>query len=672
VRNDIIANSPDYRPDIDGLRAICVVAVILFHAGVPGFSGGFVGVDVFLVISGYLITRLLLTPSEQSPASRIAEFYLRRARRILPALLLLLIVSTVVAATLFLPSDFRHYGRSLSLAAAMLGNVGAWLGGGYFDLAGPFAPLQHLWSIGLEEQFYLVYPITLLLVMRYLKPHRRSVFTLLLCLSLAACIWASYHHPVAGYFMLPTRAWQLLLGALTALIPAPTKGYRTVNEALALLGVAVILTAVFAYRPSTSYPGWLAIAPSIGASILIGSGIQRPTMIARALSIRPLVFTGLISYSLYLWHAPILAFFVYYNISDPTIPELVVLLAAMYLIAAAVWALLETPIRSKVYLRSNPRFLVTMASATIVLVVVGRWCQVSDGFPDRFPREAIRFAAVADQGPVVDPKCIDAPVARIEAGDLCSYGPSDESALKVVVWGDSHAFQLLPAYESLARSRRVHIYFGIVGACRPVLLPYDGADTDYWSVRCAEFNAAMLKGIRRLNPDLVILNAYWLDRDINVSSDWNRPTSSTDSRFLPALEQTVEQINPRERSICAILTVPTYRYPVPYALAMAYRRKIDNTALTVTRAEALEQYGAVENELRLLGQRHMLRIADPKDLLCGSGSCRFQGQNGEPLYRDRHHLSIAGAQLASSVVNTCLADVPLRDSRRRSAATPVQ
>jgi len=645
-----------YRPDIDGLRAISVLLVILFHAEVPGFTGGYVGVDVFFVISGYLITLLLIAPSDQTLARRLTNFYLRRGRRILPALLVLLIVSTVAAAVLFLPSDLRRFGRSLGFAAGLMGNVGTWYEGDYFYLGDNFAPLQHLWSIGVEEQFYLVYPVLLLLVSRFLPARSRWIMAGLAISSLSLCIWISYYSPVANYYMPPTRAWQLFLGALVALGAVREIKNRIVNDLLAVVSLGAILLVAHFYERSTRYPGVYAIVPSVAATALIAAGVRRSTYVGRLLSMRPFVFTGLISYSLYLWHFPTLSFFTYYNIDPPSVVELVGLLIMTYVIAVASWAAVEKPVREGIFLRSNRSLGFAASITTVVLGLSGCVFWLSLGLPERFEAEIQRLTAGTDRFHFAEPKCLAIPVEKIAEGDLCSYGPTGKGLKKAVVWGDSHALALLPAYEALAHAHRIRLYFGIVGACRPLMVAAGREESDYWSVRCANFNSAMARAIRRLDPDLIILNAYWLNPETGSRADSVEVVPGK-SRFAWGLEETLRQVGSRNRSVCAVLTVPSYKHPVPYALAMAYRRHVDAESLVLSRTEALEQYRDAERELRLAEQRGLLRIADPKDVLCRTDKCVLRSADGSPLYRDRTHLSLAGARFVSSVLSTCLQDI---------------
>ena len=297
----------DYRPDIDGLRAVAVVPVVLYHAGVPALTGGFVGVDVFFVISGYLITGIVAAGIAAGSFS-IVEFYERRARRILPALFVVLAASVAAGWWLLLPEPLERFAKSL-LAATLFGSNFWFLDSArdYFAPGSDFAPLLHTWSLAVEEQFYLFFPPLLWAVARWRRGREvRLVAWLSLASFLGAVVVVAVDPPLA-FYLAPLRIWELGLGALLALRPVPRLAARWQREGLGALGLAGIAVAVFGYDDLTPFPGFAALAPCLGALAIIAVG-SGGSVVNRALAIRPVVFVGLISYSLYLWHWPILAF----------------------------------------------------------------------------------------------------------------------------------------------------------------------------------------------------------------------------------------------------------------------------------------------------------------------------------------------------------------------------
>src|SRR5271170_3095038 len=312
MTNPSPVNRPRYRPEIDGLRALAILPVLLFHYRVSPFRGGFVGVDVFFVISGYLITQLIEAERREGRFS-IARFYERRVRRIFPALFVMLTAATIAAAFILFPVDLVRYANSLLATAGFAANFEFWREAGYFDVAAAEKPLLHLWSIAVEEQFYLVFPALLLLF----QSRRVAITLAIFVLSFAFAVWGVIHAPSAAFYLLPGRAWELMLGALLALHAVPFIERRWIREALAVTGIALIAIAVFGYSKDTPFPGAAALLPCLGAALVIYSSVPGITSASAVLSLPPLVFVGRISYSLYLWHWPLYVFARYFSFRDP-------------------------------------------------------------------------------------------------------------------------------------------------------------------------------------------------------------------------------------------------------------------------------------------------------------------------------------------------------------------
>ena len=349
-----------YRPDLDGLRAIAVIAVVLFHAKVPGFSGGYVGVDVFFVISGYLITGLISENADRPLKFWLPEFYIRRARRILPALFATCVIVAVPVIALYLPWDLARFGSALAATPVMMTNIVVWRQVfSYFRSDVTLLPISHLWSIAVEEQFYLIYPLTLALISQCLPRNRHTALFAIALASFTACVWGSYYAPSANYFLAPSRAWELLLGAMLAIRAESSIKSLLAREMLAALGLVTLIISVWRYDATTRYPGAYSLAPCAASALLILSGGGPSTLVSRLLSRRPLAFTGLISYSLYLWHFPILIVFPYFQITQVGSVEMAGMLACTYLIAAFSWRYVEMPVRNRT-LSKNQSLIFTL------------------------------------------------------------------------------------------------------------------------------------------------------------------------------------------------------------------------------------------------------------------------------------------------------------------------
>lgn len=295
-----------YRRDIDGLRTLAVLPVVFNHAGIPGFPGGFVGVDIFFVISGFLISGILAREVEESRYS-VVRFYERRARRILPALFAVIAVTLIIGCFILTPMQFDGLGKSVATTLLFVSNLWFWYSAGdYFGPGVELEPLLHTWSLAVEEQFYFLYPLLLWALSGFSRKTLVLAVGSLSLLSLALSIYATPSHPTFSFYLLPTRIWELGAGALLALGVFPTSRQRWVSELAGVLGLGLIVGAILLVDDQTPFPGLSAVAPVAGAVLLIIAGFGPGSTASRLLSLSPLVGIGLISYSLYLWHWPII------------------------------------------------------------------------------------------------------------------------------------------------------------------------------------------------------------------------------------------------------------------------------------------------------------------------------------------------------------------------------
>jgi peptidoglycan/LPS O-acetylase OafA/YrhL len=641
------SRAPAYRPDIDGLRALAVIAVIFFHSGIPGFDGGYVGVDVFFVISGYLITQLLEESRDESARQMLATFYVRRMRRILPALLVTCLVTAIVGVALFTPLELVNVGKYLAATPLLLSNVASWSErSGYFAPNVRQLPLSHLWSISVEEQFYLIYPLLLIAITRYRLPHRRLTLVVLAAVSLALCVWVSHYKPLSNYFFAPTRAWELLLGATLAIGGTPRIGHRLVTEGLAVAGLLGIAIGVHLYTAQTLYPGTAALLPCLATAALLATGTSpQPALVNRMLSWPPLVFVGLISYSLYLWHQPLLAFANYYLIAPLKPATAAVTLAATLLVAVASWRFIEHPVRARLLMKSTRSLLVGVGAGSAGILLAGLVMWNSAGFPQRFAPEARGLIVSTNATPELARCAEEVSLEQVSAGRVCNFGPDDTSR-KVLVWGDSHALSLMPAVKELAKEHGMHTYLVAKYNCLPLfarpspttIVP--GKDR----YKCAAFNAAVLEAIARIEPELIILDGAWAN-----------PEPPPDVPDIAAgIEQTVSHVGDHARSICVVFAAPKLRYAVSHALLVARRRHIPDDFLSLSRADALAQHGEMERDVRAIAQRSGLKVADPKDALCPADSCLYKVDD-QSLYFDDNHLSVYGSMYVARTLEPCFA-----------------
>lgn len=646
-----------YRPDIDGLRAVSVVAVILCHAGVPFMRGGFAGVDVFFVISGFLITQLLVPATRDGSWQALGDFYLRRARRILPALFVMMLMVTVVAAIIYVPVELAGYGYSLKLASVMLANIAAWRGGHYFDAIGAQLPLLHLWSVAVEEQFYLVYPLMLLGVARFAPRRLLVVLALCLLVSLAICLYCSRLLTVANYYLTPMRGWELLVGSCLAVVELPVLARRWLREGIAALCLVALAMSFVWLQQDDSYPNLWALAPCLGAAGLLAVGRAGPTRCLAPLEWRPVVFTGLVSYSLYLWHAPALALFARFNLVPPTALQIAALLVGVYAVSVVSYYCIEQPVRRRRVLVSSGRLLAVLTLAMLLLVALAEVLIRTRGLPQRFDPPLRHMVDALDLHPDLA-RCTSLTLSELHDDQLCRFGPDATSRPRVIAWGDSHAATLLPVFDQLARERGVALGFAAHSSCRPMPGVSSALRHDRSLQSCVEFNEAMFGVIEREKPELVILAAHWTEPGDRFLSSGERAPPGV-SIFSVGLERTLARVSKTGARVCVVLDVPELKFPYPHALLTVRQRGLDETFLTLTRDEAEAGQAAVERDVRALAARYPFDIVDPKHVLCASGRCEI-GDGKTPFYRDNNHLTVAGAERVMPSIERCFVSLTRR------------
>jgi peptidoglycan/LPS O-acetylase OafA/YrhL len=439
-----------YRADIDGLRAVAVTAVILFHAKVRFFTGGFVGVDVFFVISGYLITQLILADLDRGRFS-LTEFYARRIRRIFPALYVVAAATVLVGWAMLTPLDLKFLGESIFATATFSSNFLFWLSSGYF--APPLSqwPLLHTWSLSLEEQYYVAFPLLLLLLTAAAPRYRTALIIALAAASLLLCVFATGPDPRAAFFLAPFRVWEFLGGALLALGAVPQTKRRSVRDGVGAIGLVLIAVAVFVFTPGTRFPGAAALLPVLGTAALIWAGEQSGTRCSQVLSLPPLVLTGKLSYSLYLWHFPILALASYVSLDGLSGFQTALLIALTAALSFLSWKFVEQPVRARRWVFGNR--LVVLGLAALVAATAGAFglsAYVKSGVPDRFDAATARVLA-AELELATGYRGCTFELERAKAGESCRIGTAS-AAPSFVLWGDSHADALRPGIALTASS----------------------------------------------------------------------------------------------------------------------------------------------------------------------------------------------------------------------------
>ena len=493
--------SLQYRPEIDGLRAIAVLPVILFHAGISGFSGGFVGVDIFFVLSGYLITSILWTDMERGDFT-FRNFYERRIRRILPAMVLV-IACTLVAGWFWLaPDRYEELGMSAAAALYSVSNFYFYGEAGYFARASETQPLLHTWSLGVEEQFYFLFPVALLAL------HRRTdrskamlVLALVAIASLALCEWLWRRDADANFFLIPSRAWELMAGSLCALYLY--KREMRGNSWLAGAGLAMIAASIVLFDKNTPFPSTLALLP-VGGTVLVVLYAQGSNAAVRLLSLRPLVGIGLISYSAYLWHQPVLAFARLRMIDEPSATVMLGLSLLSLVLAYFSWKYSEQPFRRKPKEGEVRRFsgIPAIAAAFVGAAFLSTAILASDGVRQRFePAKLAMYEETSRRPALMDP-------CKLGYGDTevtaCENGERGAGALRIALIGDSHASQWTSALADMAKRRGWLLDTYAKSACPMAEVDFSLLALKRNYHECASWREALYPALQDEGYDLVI------------------------------------------------------------------------------------------------------------------------------------------------------------------------
>lgn len=523
-----------YRPDIDGLRAVAVVPVVLYHLGgghiVPG---GYVGVDIFFVISGYLITQLI---SAEMHAGRysIAGFYARRARRIFPALFVMCAIYLALVVRFYVPDEVDTFRRSLIATTFFFSNIYFYFTQGYFSPAAVTKPLLHTWSLAVEEQYYIGFPIVLLLVRRYCARREKPILMGLALLSLLSSAWLVWSDPPAAFYLPQSRAWELLLGSLLAIGAWPAVRKAASAEVLGALGLTLIAVSVFFYRNGTPFPGLAALTPCIGAALVIHSGAHCVPSTSRLLAIAPLRFIGLISYSLYLWHWPVYIAANYFFERLNALDKVAMLLVSVVL-ATLSWHFIEKPFRRKPYRLAQRHVLSAGAAAMVVLAVLAVVSYPLSFKIWKLPADAQKILALLDydqDGPVRAGSCF----LSAAGNDFALFNEATclhMSAAKknYLLLGDSHAADLWAGFARV--NPDVNILQATASECKPLL---NGTG----SRACTALMQFMFKDfLPKHHLDAILLSGRWRPEDIQgleSSTAALKPYASRVIIFGPSVE----------------------------------------------------------------------------------------------------------------------------------------
>lgn len=617
-----------YRPDVDGLRALAVLPVLLFHAHL-GCTGGFVGVDVFFVISGFVISSLILKEVAAGTFSMVS-FWERRIRRIMPALSVV-VAAVLTAGWLFdLPEDFQTLAKSVMAQALMAANFFFWKGGNYFDPGVETKPLLHTWSLAVEEQFYLLFPLLLTLVIRA-RPAmwRRWILGGAVVSLILSIVWSySSHNQRVAFYLLPARAWELLIGALLAIYSGRFSASRPVGETCGFAGLGLIAGSVLFYDESTRFPGLAALAPCLGAAMIIASSETRTSIVGRLLSFKPLVFIGLVSYPLYLWHWPLLVFAKYLFAYELNAGIRILLLLASLLLAVLSWRFFEMPFRQRRWLGTRRQIFAFAALVTVVFCVFSHLVDSSKGFPSRFSARVLAYAAMGDQN---DGFWDDISAERTLSGHFTDLGPAkSDKPVSLLVWGDSHAKAIAPVVDTLCKEFAEHGILVAHAATAPVL--------NYVSTH----RVSLLGKSPAVAASVVALVAKQQIKKVIIVARWDLYPDSAE--FKDDLIQTVRALMNSGAHVYVLKTVPIPGFDAPRLAAITALRGGDFETLGITKDQHQQSRAPLEQTFGQLAQMGAT-VLDPAEYFLNSRGIYGAMRNDDVLYFDTDHLTVEGAAL---------------------------
>jgi len=608
----------DYRPDIDGLRAVAVLPVVLFHLHISLVSGGFVGVDVFFVISGYLITSLISAEMSDGTYS-IMNFYVRRARRIFPALFVMCAATALFVFLFCLPSDLRRFGGSLAAATLFSSNFYFNVSADYFAADADTQPLLHTWSLAVEEQFYILFPLLLLLLRRRFARWEKQIVIVLLLLSLVFSAWLVQIDRTGAFYLPHARAWELLMGALLALGAVPAIRSRTLAAVLGILGLALIAGSVLFYKESMLFPGLAALAPCVGAALIIHAGSDPSLPVSRLLSMAPVRFIGLISYSLYLWHWPIdviSRYVAFWYGWDPDVkPHKLVVLALSFACAILSWRFVEKPFRRRPYRFGSVSMLTGSGTAMAALAALSlALYPLSLRFWDMPPaaQKVLAMLDVRSSGSqkncfLVPPKTDD--FRLFDQAHCLAFSDTKQNWL---LMGDSQAADLWVGISTV--NPEINLLQATASGCRPY-------PTTTGEKRCTDLMQFLYtQFIPKHRFDTILVSARWSPGNIDN------------------IKKIVDVLKPYAGRVVIVGPHVEYKHDLPWLL-VAGMLKNDSTIVERARTKKQRRVDRMfADQLRGYASYVSLYHA-----ICPQDRCQVTNQDGVPLAFDYGHLTPSGS-----------------------------
>lgn len=633
-----------YRAEVDGLRALAVVPVVLFHAGITSFSGGFIGVDIFFVISGYLITAKIYSDLERGTFD-LWDFYERRARRILPLLIVVLAASIPVFNLILVPSDYARFVKSAIASLKLTSDSFFRHSGGYFDAIDYPRPLLHTWSLSIEEKYYIAFPLIFALFFRKCRSHLPRIMLAAAVIFLAVSIFFTVTRPTGAYYMFFARIWEILAGAAIVVVGFDARfsaSSRAAKELAGWASIAAISVAFWTYDERLAYPGMYALIPVLGTCALLVS-VTAGTSLNAIFTWRPLVFVGMLSYSIYMWHQPVIVAAKELGLFDGWMQPVVFLLILS--LSAASWAFVEQPFRRKSSV-GRKSFLVASVLSLVTVISAGKYTGSlsADRVAGLMPRETTELQMVDE--------CFLLHAEASIFSETCKLSPATKP--RVLLVGDSHSASIFPALKSYAEKAGFELKMMSSAYCLPLTTAFPANHSETATPRCTQINKQIMAEIEAKKPDLVVLAAYMFEWSgkagvANVDARWSYQGYYKD--FIKSLTDLT-----RSTSVLVVGQLPVWKKSLPDLVALD--AGVRNTPLAdlpqydgAGLASGLFPFDATYRHDVVNGGARYVSVIDG---ICRSDECpRYtEAPDGklELTTFDYGHLSEAGGDLTVSAV----------------------
>lgn len=635
----------NYRQEVDGLRGLAVLSVIFFHAGFEIFSGGFVGVDIFFVISGYLITSIILTERQNGTFS-LVSFYERRLRRILPALFCVMLASTVVAWIFLLPEEMKSFSQSIVATSLYLSNVFFWKTSGYFDASADIKPLLHTWSLSIEEQYYLIFPVFLIFIWKFRIYWALLILAILTILSISAI---EILPNSTAFYLLPTRCWELLLGAFVAIYfiirSENTTNHHHLKEVAGCIGMGMLIFSVFAFDKHTPFPGLYTLVPTVGTALVILCS-SKETITGKLLSNSILVWIGLVSYSAYLWHQPLFAFARIERAEDLDYSSYMTMIVIIFLLAYLSWKYVETPFRNKETFNRRQIFVYS-ASISVAFIAFGLIGTISNGYSKvRFSHDELETLASFERSPL----------------RLCSYDDCGLDKANKEDWiliGDSNAYHFSDLLNQVINQKGKTLYNLAKGGCLPAIGFERKDQLQEFNRDCNEHYLKVRNyALNESSPKNILISAAWgyyVYGDSYPQTDGFKKFFDTQAYpiginianekaraeyVIKAIKDEVSAYSKTGKNVFLIYPMPFLKSEIPQNHTRINWEDLYPYELFVKRNEQLLE---AFKELESLPN---VKVFKPDTIICSGEPNRVcvSRVEGQSLYNDRSHLSNFGAK----------------------------